>query len=644
MFTSTPPSSSFRPLFGSNNSFNSHPSCESPNLTQHRSFLSTMAHPFSSSASTSRCSTPSTSMPVTPTMSASPTMSCHSRESTVDSMEVSTPSSSRRRYGGGFWNSFMHHGKNVPREVEPSEDELMDIDDNIDDTFLVTPPPSLPLCSLSASYQCSETASLIPPSFYPGQSIPVVLTFELDRFSSLPHHLNPTLTMSLIGTLHLPGAAPRTIICVSVSLSEGLALWARDAEQTYSRNPPKQSDCLIDPSFGLPGGTYSLPLTVQVPSTPRLPPSFTVRSSSFAVTYALTVTLTCDDPALLNTGTRVVLADTAKPFEMMPETLPTRAPRYVPQSFYVKTDLPIESSIYLSPSEPLPILPKQNTRWTIHPYIPTTAYSPTSIIPFTISLTPPSMSDLLLDIPSEFKAVQPTSQVLVRLALVRREHSSLSTHELRDAQGNGLVLEEEIVSRWGWVESSSDDKIKLRDITLPLMPNGESTWKHGMSTMLNVGQSTNHTSQSEEGISVSSTFHLNITLAFLSITSGSTVLSDYLPSAFSSQSTISIPPPGEFSQPLSPGSEGYFNISDFKRSFPGTIKTLPLPIVVGSVSEPRGAMHNIRWSDLHLETNSRGRETGRMIHGESTSMENGWMVPPPCYKDAIQTAPYEFKL
>ncbi|OCF33796.1 hypothetical protein I316_04508 [Kwoniella heveanensis BCC8398] len=631
-----------------------------------------MSYPFasSSSSSPSRCSTPATlSLPGTPSMPASPAMSFHSRESTAETMDLMIPSNSphmgrRSRHGAGFWTSLMHpHGKSVQRE-EP-EDEMMHIDSPAD-AFSFTSPPLRPVCTLRAAYQCSETSSLIPPSFYPGQSIPVVLTFELDRFSSLPHELKPTLTMSLIGTLHLPHSAPRTIICVSVSLSEGLALWARDAQQTYAHNPPRPSECSIDPSYGLPGGTYSLPLTVQVPSTPRLPPSFTVRSSTFAVTYALAVTLTSDDPALPGAGARVVLAETAKPFEMLPETLPTRAPKYVTQSFYVKTDfLPMPFPIIDDSTRtmaPQPILPlirhRQNTRWSIHPYIPTTAYSPTSAIPFTLTLTPPSLADFDLNLegihPSFGSPItHPTFQILIRLALVRREHSSLSPAETRDAAGHGLVHEEEIVSRWGWIESSSEDKITLKDIALPLMPLGVSTWRHGMSTMLNVGPAAS-ANGGEEAISVSSTFHMNVTLAFLSITPGSPVLSDYLPAAFSSASPVHIPPPGVFTQPMASssrhhahthsGSAGYLNMARLKRSFPGTIKTLPLPIVVGSVSEPRGAMHNTRWSDLHLERNAGGREVGRMIHGEGVSCENGWIMPPPSYEEALQAAPYEYEV
>lgn len=50
-----------------------------------------------------------------------------------------------------------------------------------------------------------------------------------------------------------------------------------------------------------------------------------------------------------------------------------------------------------------------------------------------------------------------------------------------------------------------------------------------------------------------------------------------------------------------------------------------LPVTIGSVSEPQGAMHFFPWSDLSL---SHGP---RLIEGGSFSSENGWMVPPPAY-------------
>lgn len=404
--------------------------------------------------------------------------------------------------------------------------------------------------------------------------------------SLLPHSLNLALTMSLVGTLHIPDSAPRTIICVSVSLAEGLQIWARDAQQAYAVNPPNSR---IDATKGLPGGTYTLPLTVQVPSTPRLPPTFTVPDATFAVTYALSVTLTCDDP--IRAGVRRTLAEASRPFEMMPETLPTRAPHYKPQSFWV-------------PPSSTP-----NARWTIQPSLPTTAYSPTSIIPLSLKLTPPDAQRY---------------QILLRLSLVRREHSSGAAKAFRDPLGQvGLIKEEELVSRYGWFESNSTDEINLSDVCLPLSL--DQSWDRGFSTMLHVGPN----DTAEQHISVSSTFHLAISMALLPLSSQSSqVLSDFFP----------LPPVNTFTTPQRDAS---INLSAIKRSFPGVIRTLPLPIVVGSVSEPRSAMHSFSWSDLHLDR-STGMEVGRVVEGAGVSCEDGWILAPPSYADAVKQAPYDF--
>lgn len=436
----------------------------------------------------------------------------------------------------------------------------------------------------------SETNNPVPPAFYPGQAIPTVLTFNLNRHSSLPHSLNPALSMSLVGTLHLPQAPSRTIICVSVSLAEGLELWARDALQAYSTNPPK--DHRIDPRQCLPGGTYSLPLTVQVPSTPKLPPTFAIQSSLFAVTYALTVSLTCDDP--IRPGYRVTLAEAARPFEMMPETLPTRAPRYNETSFSVRTPL--------CKSRPSP-------RWTLEPTLPTTTYSPTSNIPLKLRLAPP-------------EEVKERYQVLVRIALIRREHCATKETNMRDPSGQaGLVSEWDITSTMAWFEVERGGV----DIETVLPVTVEPTWRHGFSTMLNVGEA-----NTEDSISVSSTYHVSTTLAFLPLLPNEPTLQDVIPEP--------LPPAGVFT-PARSGST--MDMISLKANFPGTVRTLPLPIVIGSVSEPRSAMQTVRWSDLHLDR-STGSEVGRMIGGEVISCEDGWIQAPPSYLEAIETVPYDY--
>lgn len=409
--------------------------------------------------------------------------------------------------------------------------------------------------------------------------------------------------MSLVGTLNIPDHPARTIICVSVSLHEGLRLWARDAQQAYAIRPP--SDVLVDVKKCLPGGTYSLPLTVQVPSTPRLPPSFNIPGGRFFVTYALTINLACNDPS--KPGSKVVLAEASREFEMMPETMPTRAPRYNIVSFCVRGDGTPEGGVLSAKG----LVRRPNSRWTVEPSLPTTTYSPTSVIPLKIKMLAPTVEN------------GPAYQILVRLTLVRREHSSLSMVEIGDATGRaGLVSEEIVNARFAWFESNSTAPLNV-ETTLPLMTGDN--WDFGFSTMLNVGP--HHANPTiTDNISVSSTFHLAATIAFLPLTPGGPTFENFL--------KRKLPPAGTWKQ-----ATDCLKFASFGRNFPGTIRTIPMPIVVGSVSEPRHAMHSIRWSDLHLD-NSSGREIGRMINGEEISCENGWIMPPPDYDEAIQSAPY----
>lgn len=411
--------------------------------------------------------------------------------------------------------------------------------------------------------------------------------------------------MSLVGTLHLPGGRPpRTIICVSVSLAEGLELWSRDAQQAYQHTPTSN----VNVFHALPGGTYSLPLTVQVPTTPRLPPTFNLTAhSSFAVTYALSVTLCCDDP--LRSGSRINLAECAKPFEMMPETSPTRMPRYSSTTFSVKLPLPPAVQRLLNPSDP----PKSSLRWSIEPFLPTTAYSPTSVIPLRLILTPPS-------------ELQIAYQILVRVAVVRREYSSLfpNTNTDTSSQG-GLVSETEVTSRLTWYDVDPTSGPLSVETVLPLIT-GDTPWQHGFSTLLNVGPQTAGT---DDTISVSSSFHVAVTLGFLPIDQ---------PASIQSFVEISLPPRGIFTPAVAGPT---IDLAAMKQRLPGTVRTLPLPIIIGSVSEPRNAMQLYTWSDLHLDQSS-GQEVGRVITGEALSCEDGWILAPPSYAEAVSSVPYEY--
>ncbi|EIW71065.1 hypothetical protein M231_03536 [Tremella mesenterica] len=543
-------------------------------------------------------------------------------------------SRSRSREAWSMLGGFMQGKTNgQTEESEDGEEEIMDMDEDVAPLTLFRA-PTLPSCSLMAEFRRTSTGPPLPPAFYPGQAIPTILTFNLDRRSSLPHSLRPQLSMSLVGTLHLASKATRTIVCVSVSLQEGLTLWARDAAcalRSVTSSPP--------PLEGLPGGIYNLPLTVQVPTTPRLPPSFRVRNAGFGVSYNLVVSLTCDSiPPTQGQSImkRVVLAETAVPFDMLPETLPTPPVYYRPSAFYVRDFHGDDGGIVGVKGS----IRRPNALWSVNISIPTAAYSPSEQIPININLTPPQE--------------QPTGKyaekyhIFIKASLTRREHSSISPpspppssvplpQPTKNAAGLYLIGEEEICSSWGWVESNDISTIHLPNLILPLVSSGQS-WEYGFSTVLNVGnqsyvQDSTRNNQNSNGVSISSTFQINVVTAFLSLPlhSKKSKITDFIPF---------LPPMGIFTQPgLSPDK---LKMNVMKRYFSGTIKNHSISITVGSVSEPRGAMQSTCWSELQLDRTEDGRETGtgRMVAGRSTTSENGWILPPPSYKEAVAQPPY----
>ncbi|KAL1407032.1 hypothetical protein Q8F55_006445 [Vanrija albida] len=421
------------------------------------------------------------------------------------------------------------------------------------------PPPQLPACSLRMAFQATSGAADLPPAFYPRQPIPTLLTLELARNSSLPHALAPQLSMSMVGTLRLGAAPPQTIIYVSVSLEQGLALWARDAG--------------AHDAAAMPGGTYTLPISVQVPATPRLPPSFAVPGAHFAVSYALEVALSVAS----GTG-RVVLAHAARAFEMLPETLPSPAVAEVPHALWVPG-------------------PGGADRWELTPSLPTSTYSPTSAIPLRLRVLPPGGGP---------------RAVLLRLGLVRNEAS--------DGEAGCERRAVDVSARWGWVCPAQATTVTA---ALPIMTGA--TWDHGFSTVLNV--------HGARGATVaSSTFCLVVQAVFLADDDGG--LAHFLDALGEGRLAE-----GEFSAPL-PGCAARKAAWDaLVRDHAAAQRTISIPVILGSVSEPRGALHAHHWSDLHIGADG-GR--ARMIEGEAFSSEDGWMCAPPTYSQALDDIPYVY--
>ncbi len=68
-------------------------------------------------------------------------------------------------------------------------------------------------------------------------------------------------------------------------------------------------------------------------------------------------------------------------------------------------------------------------------------------------------------------------------------------------------------------------------------------------------------------------------------------------------------------------------------------ETRDYPFVVGSVSEPRDALHYMKWNDLCIQqdtVNGQSVERAHLLHGGDYSSENGWIVAPPSYNEALE--------
>lgn len=207
---------------------------------------------------------------------------------------------------------------------------------------------------LAATLGCA--ADLLLSAVQSGATIPTLVTLVIGRPTCLPHSLNPRLVMAMTGKL-VHGYEQHDIISVSVSLAEGLVLWTRDAFKAHRRNLPFDFTPRCNPSLALPGGRYSLPLTVSIP-TVKLPPSYEAKDGRFSITYNLSISLLCDDP--YRQGQVIVLSDMAKPFVMLPVTMPEPARSLSPMECRLFPEDGTQEEIHQLEKEP---------SWTVEPML-----------------------------------------------------------------------------------------------------------------------------------------------------------------------------------------------------------------------------------------------------------------------------------
>ncbi|TNY21096.1 Proteophosphoglycan ppg4 [Rhodotorula diobovata] len=543
-----------------------------------------------------------------------------------------------------------------------------------------------------------EPEHTLPPAFFPSQRISFSPRLRIASqaglaFSSLGGmHLGVT---GMCETLDGEGnvKSKRMIADFCIDLSSGLRIWKRDADTARKAAAQKlgRVDLEDDGETRLPPGTYVLPLSMKVPNSDRLPPSF--ECAQFRISYTMSIALFS---AVKNAnGTPRRLKVFSVPFHVLPSTLPAPAPELPVLTHEYRKGVFASLMQTLTLSSPKP---NDTGYHIVHPSLPTSHFSPGAHASIPVSLR-------IVDRPLE-----PTD-LYIRLALVRktyvRESSQGSLAQAIEDEwglGPGASLaalgypeevivepwckeEEEIVSRWGWIPYSSRPgadptekaEVVIRDIALPLHGADGRGWTHGYSTSLDLEPtsvpSTTHGECSwfspafrgrppvakEYGkhVHVSTRFFLSIEVGF-----ATPALRDTLDALHSQSPDLELPRPNAFTAPASPRASVYsgqstsnpFHVPASRSRpaagsmptpagalpFPGKLRELLIPVTIGSVAEPGLACLSGEGGETaqrrqEREAREERGEDARALHGEGP--EGAWLCAPPVYEEALRTAP-----
>lgn len=394
------------------------------------------------------------------------------------------------------------------------------------------------------------------------------------------------------------------------------------------------------------------------------------------------------------------------PFHILPSTLPTPPPQIPMLTHDARrggflAGLTRALSLTAPTVAAKPGVDKTCTHIVV-PSIPTTTFSPGSVIPVSLKIA---------DCPTE-----PTD-LYVRLSLIRKIYVRDSPYEMMNEWGlpEDLFFEEfckeeqEIVSRWGYVPYSvrakegaapgSKAQVIISDITLPVGgSNGE--WTHGYSSQLDLGPSPCPTmrhgecswfspalsdrpiakSDYERHVHASARHYVSIEIGF-----ANDRMRETLAEIGDSVSEMDVPQPNTFTAPQMPAfsplsglsitnpfpassrsrqrtSSAPFQHAPQLPSFPGKLKEILIPVTIGSVAEPQMACIAGRLSEsgpasIIPPTPSRptpastpeqsAERAARDLDETETERyervgddgEEAWLCPPPSYKAAVSSVP-----
>lgn len=528
---------------------------------------------------------------------------------------------------------------------------------------------SLRFSSASSSGSTPTTPSSeeqsAPPAFFPLQRVSFAPQLKIKTQGGVPLAMNNTaakgdehgisgMMLGVTGTVEVLDAeksrktgrdvikSQRMIADFATDLTNGLRIWRRDAspivkekisvERQWRRKYGLAEDDLDDERWDemLAPGTFMLPLSMKIPCSDKLPPSF--ESAHFRIRYVMSLAIFGSHKG--PDGKPEVLHVHSIPFTILPSTLPSPAPQ-IPvlthdsrkTSFF--SGMARALSLGGSGQPPAPRLSDKSCTHIICPSIPTSSYSPGSVIPITLRIA---------DCP-----VEPTD-LYIRLSLVRKLFVRDASQPMVNEWGlpDDLFMEEfckeeeEIVSRWGYVPYSvraqegatpgSKAQVIISDITLPVGNGLNGEWTHGYSCGLDLAPTLSPSmkhgecswfspalsrrppakQEYERYIHASTRHYISIEVGF-----ASDRLGDVLRHVGNAVQDMEVPQANTFTHPATPSlsectglpttnpfpsaatvarakrNGSIFNTFPSLPSFPGKLKEILIPITIGSVAEPQ---------------------------------------------------------
>lgn len=359
-----------------------------------------------------------------------------------------------------------------------------------------------------------------------------------------------------------------------------------------------------------------------------------------------------------------LLAWAEVPFTMLPSTPPTPAPSL---PLLIHTPPAAGHSILHSVAKFMANDQKTKASWSVQTSVPASSYSPTEVVPITLDVKAPI-------VPTPPNSTQ---QIFIRVCLLRRLYLRSSTRSIRAEYGlnkyeevndacwdTSLQEENEISQRWGIVNlpssgtSEKNAHFTFKDIEMPLAPlstsacGGYSTslnlrpgscrpsLRHGsscwFSPMVQAACQTNADSDAwDRHVHASSRFFVAVEIGFFDSPSPS-----FHRQPFGQLVMQNSPAPYTDMAPSSVAA------ASTAPTFPGKLRELQMPILVGSVIEPSSVVLQTQHGSFggrsldSWQGEARG-PTSQSEEGSTRTDKNQghWVIPPPSYSEALHTVP-----